>query len=157
MLLSEAATRKRRIDKALARAGWVPAVRYDPHASCDLVVFEEYPTVNDSADYALFHEGASLAIMEAKQLSPGPQKVLQQVQRYVQGLTESPFDFCGFRIPFIYSASNESIWFQDLCDPHSRSQQVRGFHTPAALREMLVTIATGSGKTLTGSELRRSA
>lgn len=157
MLLSEAATRKRRIDKARAGAGWVPAVLYDSHASCDSIAFEEHPTANDPADYALFHEGAPLAIMEAKQLSPGPQKVLQQAQRHAQGLTESLFDFCGFRIPFIYSASDESIWFQDLCDLHSHSQQVCRFHTPAALREMLVAMATGSGKTPTRSELGRSA
>jgi type I site-specific restriction endonuclease len=91
MSLSEAATHKRRIDKAIAGAGWVPAVPYDPHASCDLVVFEEYPTVNDPADYVLFHEGAPPAIMEAKQLSPGLQKVLQQAQRHAQGLDRKPF------------------------------------------------------------------
>jgi type I restriction enzyme R subunit len=146
MTLSEAATRKQRIDKTLAGAGWSPILPYDPHASRDLIAFEEFPTANGPADYALFHEGDPLAIVEAKKLSLGPQNVLLQAQRYAQGLTESPFDFGGFRVPFVYSTNGEIVWFQDLRDPHSRSRQVRKFHTPAALREMLTRdLATAVG------------
>jgi type I restriction enzyme R subunit len=137
MSLPERATRKRWIDRALMEAGWLPIVPYDQRASRDLVVFEEYPTVNGPADYALFHDGQPLAIVEAKRRAIGPQNVLQQAQRYARGLSDSPFNFHGFRVPFVYSTNGEITWFQDLRDPHSRSRQVRKFHTPSALREML--------------------
>ena len=137
MSLPEWATRKRLIDTALKETGWTPIVPHDDHTPRDLVVFEEYPTASGPADYVLFHQGVPLAIVEAKKLGVGPQNVLQQAQRYARGFTDSPFDFHGFRVPFIYSTNGEIIWFQDLRDPLSRSRQVAKFHTPAALREML--------------------
>lgn len=134
---SEAATRKERIDLALTTAGWSPIIRYNGRAPYGKVVLEEYPTANGPADYLLCESGEPLAIVEAKKLGVGPQNVLQQAQRYARGLRHSPFDFNGFHIPFIYSTNGERIFFQDLRDPQSRSREVKRFHTPAALREML--------------------
>jgi len=135
--LSERATRKKRIDQALVHAGWSPILPFDPRASRELVAFEEYPTASGPADYALFSQGQPLAIIEAKRTSTAPQNVLLQAQRYARGLDGSPFDFNGLHVPFVYSTNGESIWFQDLRDPISRSREVQEFHTPAALREML--------------------
>ncbi|MBN1888993.1 MAG: DEAD/DEAH box helicase family protein [Thermoflexales bacterium] len=137
MPLSERATRKSLIDKALTEVGWTPIIPYDAYTSRDLVAFEEYPTANGPADYALFHNDEPLAIVEAKKLGVGPQNVLKQAQRYAQGIADSPFDFDGFRVPFVYSTNGETIWFQDLREPRSRSREVAKFHTPGALRDML--------------------
>jgi len=137
MSLSEWATRKQHVDRALTEAGWVPIVPYDDHTPRNLVVFEEHPTASGPADYALFHTGDPLAIVEAKKLGVGPQNVLKQAQRYAKGLSPSPFDFNGYHVPFIYSTNGKVIWFQDLRNPYSRSRQVAHFHTPAALLEML--------------------
>jgi hypothetical protein len=93
MSLSERATRKQLIDKALEAVGWKPIVRYDPSVSRDLVALEEYPTANDPTDYALFHDGEPLAIVEVKKLAVGPQNVLKQAQRYARRLSPSPFEF----------------------------------------------------------------
>ena len=68
MSLPEHATRKRLIDKALKRAGWSPLIPFDTASPRQLVVFEEYPTANGPADYALFHHRQPLAIVEAKKL-----------------------------------------------------------------------------------------
>ncbi len=137
MPLSEHATRKRLIDRMLQETGWSPIVPFNPHAPRDLVAFEEYPTADGPADYLLFHQNDPLAVVEAKKLAVGPQNVLQQAQRYAAGLSDSPFDFHGYHVPFVYATNGETIWFQDLRDRHSRSRKVRRFHTPAALREML--------------------
>jgi len=137
MSLSEWATRKQHVDRALTEAGWTPIIPHDDHASRDLVVFEEYPPASGPADYALFHNGEPLAVVEAKKLGVGPQNVLKQAQRYAKGLSPSPFDFNGYHVPFIYSTNGKVIWFQDLRVPHSRSRQVAHFHTPDALLEML--------------------
>ncbi len=133
----EQITRKQRIDKALAAAGWELIIPYDTSSSRQLLALEEYPTDNGPADYALFHQNEPLAVVEAKKLTLGPQNVLQQAQRYARGFADSPFNFGEFRIPFAYSTNGEVIWFQDLREPHSRSRPVSKFHTPTALREML--------------------
>lgn len=137
MAANEQATRKQLIDVALRQAGWDPIVSYDQQTSRGLVALTEYPTNNGPADYMLFQNGEPLAVVEAKRRATGAQNVLQQAQRYASGLTDSPFDFQGFGVPFIYSSDGDTTWFQDLRDPHSRSRQVQKFHTPNALREML--------------------
>lgn len=137
MSLSELATRKRLIDQALTAAGWSPILRFDGHAPNGTLALEEYPTANGPADYALFCAGQLIAIVEAKKLAVGAQNVLEQAQRYARGLTNNPFDFNGYRVPFIYSTNGERIYFQDLREPQSRSRDLRHFHTPNALAEML--------------------
>ena len=98
---------------------------------------EEYETDNGPADYALCVDGKVLGIVEAKKLSLGPQNALVQAERYARGVADSPFNFGGFRVPFLYASNGEVIWFRDARDDLNRSRPVRGFHTPNALRELL--------------------
>ena len=137
MSLSEKATRKQLIDKALLSSGWESILRAGTERQRALAALEEYPTDNGPADYALFHREQSLAIVEAKKLAVGPQNVLQQALRYASGIKGSQFNFNGYQVPFVYSTNGELIYFQDLRQPNSRSRQVSKFHTPEALREML--------------------
>jgi len=134
---NERETRKKLIDRALADAGWSPIVRYDDGVPYDSAAVEEYPTANGPVDYALFDHGEPLALVEAKWLGVGPQNVLQQAQRYARGVTDSPFNFNGCRIPFVYSTNGTKFFFQDLRERNSYSREVAAFHTPTALREML--------------------
>ncbi len=55
----------------------------------------------------------------------------------MKGARNTPFDFRGFRVPFLYSTYGEVFWFHDVRDPLNRSRRVATFHTPAALQEML--------------------
>ncbi len=73
MSLSEKATRKQRIDAVLVQAGWEPILRAGTERQRGLAALEEYPTDHGPADYALFHRGQPLAIVEAKKLAVGPQ------------------------------------------------------------------------------------
>ncbi len=52
-------------------------------------------------------------------------------------MTDSPLDFHGFRVPFLYSTNGEDLWFHDIRHPLNSSRRMLGFHTPAALVEML--------------------
>jgi len=81
--------------------------------------------------------GLVLGVVEAKKLSLGPQEVLTQAERYSKGVGESPFNFSGYRVPFLYSTNGEVIWFHDIRHPMNRSRRIDGFHTPAALAEFL--------------------
>ncbi|MFN8636953.1 MAG: DEAD/DEAH box helicase family protein [Chloroflexota bacterium] len=101
------------------------------------MAIEEYPTDNGPADYALCVGGQIVGIVEAKRLAVGPQNVLTQAERYARGVTGSPFDYQGLRVPFLYATNGEVIWHHDVRHPLERSRQLRGFHTPAALTEAL--------------------
>lgn len=135
---SEWLTRKTRVDGMLRAQGWeiapyncfrsVPAGR---------VAVEEFETASGPADYAFCVDGQVLGIVEAKKLSLGPQNVLIQAERYSRGVADSPFDFRGYRVPFLYSTNGEVIWFHNVRDPLETSRRVTQFHTPAALVEKL--------------------
>ena len=132
---SEAETRKRRVEKALGSTGWLPIFDYVRGQSYEFGAVREYETDSGPADYVLFMDGVAVAVVESKRLELGPQNVLVQAQRYARGLRSTPFNFGGFRVPFVYSTNGEVFWFQDLRDSRSRSREVAGFHTPSALRE----------------------
>ena len=131
-------TRQTRINKRLVEAGWGivrkgavrPARFYQQHA------LEEYPTDNGPADYALCADGGVVGIVEAKKLSLGPQNVLVQAERYARGVSQSPFNFRGLRVAFLYSTNGEVIWLHDVRDELNAARRVARFHTPNALREL---------------------
>ena len=136
---SEWLTRKRLIDPKLKAAGW-RIVPFNPNTSldsCERCAIEEFETANGPADYALCVDGRILGIVEAKKLTLGPQSVLTQAERYSKGLTDSPFNYRGYRVPFLYSTNGEVIWHHDVRHELSRSHIITGFHTPDALIERL--------------------
>lgn len=133
---SERQTRKTRIDRRLEALGWKVL---PPGATLGRrpEALSEYETANGPADYALTADGRILGVIEAIRLSRGPQIKLVQAERYARGVTDSPFNFDGLRVPFLYSTNGEVIWFHDVRHPLNRSRRVADFHTPNALREML--------------------
>lgn len=136
---SEWLTRKRLIDPKLKAAGW-SIVPFSPGMSLNSdkrCAVEEYETANGPADYALSVDGRVLGVVEAKKLTLGPQGVLAQAERYCKGLTNSPFNFRGYRVPFLYSTNGEVIWHHDIRHELNRSHIVAQFHTPDALLERI--------------------
>ena len=136
---SEWLTRKRLIDPKLKAAGWnivpfSPGMSLKHHSGCAI---EEFETANGPADYALCVDGVIVGIVEAKKLTLGPQSVLSQAERYSKGLADGPFNFRGFRVPFLYSTNGEGIWYHDIRHERCRSHVVARFHTPDALTERL--------------------
>lgn len=135
---SERTTRQERIDPRLQASGWIvtpyhPAKLlsgYTNHA------ITEYPTANGPADYALVVDGAILGIVEAKKLTVSPSGVLVQAERYSEGVSESPLNCSGFRVPFLYSTNGQTVRFHDVRDALNLSRQIQTFHSPAALREL---------------------
>ncbi len=136
---SERVTRKKRIDPQLKAAGWVisPYQTGMDLSRCNRYALEEFPTENGPADYALCLDGKIVAVIEAKKVTLGPQNVLTQAERYATGISGGPFNYSGFRVPFIYSTNGEIIWYHDLRNPLNRSRTVAKFHTPDALAERL--------------------
>ncbi|MFA5348113.1 MAG: DEAD/DEAH box helicase family protein [Methanoregula sp.] len=136
---SERITRKKRIDPLLKSSGWsvIPYQAGMDLSQINRCALEEFPTDNGPADYALFVNGKIVAVVEAKKVTLGPQNVLSQAERYATGISGSPFNYSGFRVPFIYSTNGEIIWYHDLRNSLNRSRTVAKFHTPDALSERL--------------------
>jgi type I restriction enzyme R subunit len=141
---SEATTRKKRIDKAILKAGWTQIIQFSFNSKYNTAAVEEYPTDSGPADYVLFHDGAPLAVIEGKKVSLAPQNVISQAERYARAFQGSILRFGEYNIPFVYSTNGEEIWFRDLRWKNSRSRQVSEFHRPEALREMLQRDAASS-------------
>ena len=78
-------------------------------------------------------------MLEAKKLSLGPQGVLLQAERYSKGVADSPFNFRGFRVPFLFSTNGEVTWFHDVRHELELSRKVAAFFTPGALAELIET------------------
>jgi type I restriction enzyme R subunit len=134
----ERETRKKLIDPCLLDVGW-KVVPFDSADSKSWIrhAVEEFPTANGPADYALFSEGQIIGIVEAKKQEVGAQNVLNQAKRYSLGVDQSPFDFNGYRVPFLYSTNGHRIWFEDVRRVGSSSREIKRFHTPQALDELL--------------------
>jgi type I restriction enzyme, R subunit len=135
---TEAATRRHRIDPRLKGAGWtVTPYRIDfAYPTVNLAV-EEWPTAAGPADYALHLDGSPAGVVEAKKVTVGPEGVLTQAERYSRGIDVRPRIRGEYGVPFLYSTNGEAIHFHDVRRAQNRSRTVAGFHTPAALREML--------------------
>lgn len=136
---SERQTRSQRIDPQLTAAGWriVPFDAARPLAAYAAHAIEEYPTADGPADYALCVDGRVLGIVEAKKLTVSPRGVLTQAERYSKGVADGPFNFRGYRVPFLYSTNGETVRFHDVRHPLDLSRPIDGFHSPAALRELI--------------------
>ncbi|HBR18626.1 MAG TPA: hypothetical protein DD726_00180 [Phycisphaerales bacterium] len=136
--MNEECTRKQLIDPQLREAGWEilphsPALSLTNYRS---VAITEYPTDNGPADYTLCLDGQLVGVIEAKKQELAAQEVLKQAERYAQGL-KGNFQFNGYGVPFLYSASGQSPWFRDVRHSLNRSRTIARFHTPDAIRELL--------------------
>jgi type I restriction enzyme, R subunit len=135
----EKQTRRQRIDPRLRTAGW-KVLGFDPDmpvSAYGKAAVEEFETANGPADYALCSDGRALGVVEAKKVTLGPQGVLVQAERYSKGIHQVPRYQGEFGAPFLYSTNGEAVWFHDVRDSLNRSRRVSGFHTPAALAELL--------------------
>lgn len=149
--ISEWATRKKLIDAKLVENGWkvVPFDPQKPLSGYNGCAIEEYATAHGPADYALCINGQIVGIVEAKKLTLGPQNVLSQAERYSKGISQQTLQAGEFGVPFLYSTNGEVIWHHDVRHSLNRSRQISNFHTPDALRELLVRDFDAAIKQLT--------
>jgi type I restriction enzyme R subunit len=135
----EKQTRQQRINPRLQAAGW-KVTSFDPAMPLSTygdAAVEEFETRNGPADYALCDDGRALGVVEAKKVTLGPQGVLVQAERYSKGVGQVPRYQGEFGVPFLYSTNGEVVWFHDVRNQLNRSRRVSGFHTPAALNELM--------------------
>ncbi len=139
--MDEARTRRERIDPRLAAAGWTVRpwreVERLPAAALDRCAVTEYPTATGPADYALFAGGRLVAFIEAKRQVVAAAAVLAQAERYSRGVAEPLVSYATGGAPFLYATNGQQVYFEDARRAGYRSRELSGFHTPAALTELL--------------------
>lgn len=124
------------IDKNLESSGWVIQDRKDMniHASLGVVV-REFPTSTGEVDYALFIEGVPVGVIEAKREESGENitSVEEQTARYAGSEFKNVPN--GYKIRFVYEATDKLIRFTDYNDKSFRSRKVFAFHRPETLKK----------------------
>ena len=124
------------IDKNLESSGWVIQDRKDMniHASLGVAV-REFPTSTGEVDYALFIEGVPVVVIEAKREESGENltSVEEQTARYAGSEFKNVPN--GYKIRFVYEATDKLIRFTDYNDKSFRSRKVFAFHRPETLKK----------------------
>jgi type I site-specific restriction endonuclease len=75
-----------------------------------------------------------LGIVEAKKVSVNPKNVLEQAKRYAAGTFHGVGNWDGLRVAFLYASNGEIIWYLDVRPEKRVSRQIKGFHSPKALK-----------------------
>jgi len=132
-------TRRDRIDRRLSKLGWsiVPFRRGMNLGGLNAHAITELETANGPADYVLVHDGALVGVIEAKRLNVDPENVLSQAERYGRGLSNSPWNFEGIRVPFLWSTNGDEIHFRDARHPLNGARGVADYLSPTAIGEQL--------------------
>jgi len=151
---SEAETRKELIDPQLIKAGWKIVDSYDPRL--DIQIVREHPTSSGPADYIFYIGDKTIAGLEAKKESVEPDNVLSQTQRYARDIQNSHYTFGEYHIPFGYSSNGHKIIFRDFRQRGSFSREIKAFHRPAALTNMLGRATDSSEFWLKSNEITHS-
>lgn len=126
------------IDDKLCQSGWViqDLKRLNLTASLGVAV-REFPTSTGEVDYALFVDGKSVGVVEAKQSQAGQSITDVEVQsgRYAN----STFKWVknDYTIRFAYEATDKLIRFTDYKDIKYRSRTVFSFHRPETLFDLI--------------------
>ena len=131
------------IDDKLCQSGWViqDLKRLNLTASLGVAV-REFPTSTGEVDYALFVDGKSVGVVEAKQSQAGQSITDVEVQsgRYAN----STFKWVknDYTIRFAYEATDKLIRFTDYKDIKYRSRTVFSFHRPETLFDLIQQLDT---------------
>ncbi|MEN6350990.1 MAG: DEAD/DEAH box helicase family protein [Syntrophomonas sp.] len=75
--------------------------------------------------------------MEAKKVSTNPQEVLGQSKRYSRSAFEGIGNWDGYRVPLLYSSNGEKTWFLDIRNSRNIRRELKDYHTPAAMKELV--------------------
>lgn len=123
------------IDRMLDQSGWIiqDMKKIDIHASLGVAV-REFPTSTGEVDYALFVDGDPVGVIEAKREEAG--EILTSVEEQSARYANSEFKNVpsGYKIRFVYEATDKLIRFTDYDDIKYRSRKVFSFHRPETLK-----------------------
>ncbi|HHF3127323.1 TPA: type I restriction-modification system endonuclease [Vibrio alginolyticus] len=146
------------IDQQLVDAGWeadTENLRYSkgarPEPNKNRAI-AEWPTKSGPADYALFMGMTLVATIEAKKSAKNVYGAIDQAKRYAKGIHNLPSNvevanYNEFLVPVVFATNGRAylkqlkqesgIWFLDVRDNTNRRKALKGWYTPAELKEYL--------------------
>ncbi|MGH7325284.1 MAG: DEAD/DEAH box helicase family protein, partial [Candidatus Rokuibacteriota bacterium] len=130
---------RKRIDLALAAAGWVVQDREAMNVTAGLgVAVREFKLATGCgyADYMLFVGGRAVGVVEAKPVGHTLIGVEPQAERYADGLPQE-LKAPVRPLPFLYLSTGEITQFTNLLDPNPRSREIYHVHRPETIAEWL--------------------
>lgn len=147
------------IDNKLAESWWA-VVNRDERSDYYISYAVREFIVNDSKrpDYLLFLNGKAIGVVEAKREENDlKEEVEAQADRYTKLLPSWVASYKMYdNLPISYITNGKTIKFKDLRDSESKYVEVKNFHTPKELSEMLGVTEKYSGlPTLADSTLMK--
>jgi len=127
---------RQQIDEFLDALGWVVQDKedFDPRVSRGIARREfSLEGGGGRADYLLFVDRAVVGVIEAKHEGHTLSGVLEQSQKYIDGIPATFLKGGGKDAPFAYESTGTETYFRDMRDPHPRSRSVFSFHRPETL------------------------
>lgn len=146
------------IDQQLVDAGWeadTENLRYSkgarPEPNKNRAI-AEWPTKSGPADYALFIGMTLVATIEVKKSAKNVYGAVDQAKRYAKGIDHLPSSvevtqYNEFLVPVVFATNGRAylkqlkqesgIWFLDVRDNTNRRKALKGWYTPAELKEYL--------------------
>ena len=124
------------IDKQLNDCGWIIQDKKQLNLNASLgVAIRKYNTQDGKElDYALFVEGKSVGVIEAKAEDKGFQLI--QAENQSKDYADSKLKHLNNEpLPFVFESTGALTRFTDYRDPKPRSRSVFTFHRPETFRE----------------------
>ena len=127
-----------KIDKQLKEVGWeiVSRNEYVPFEA--LAVKEALMQGNTESDYLLFVDNKAIAVVEAKkEENELGEIVAEQAENYAV----NPQNWYGLwfekKIPLVYLANGNKIYFKNMLDPDSEYEELTAFHSPKKMLRLI--------------------
>jgi type I restriction enzyme R subunit len=132
---------RKRIDSALAEAGWFVQDRKEAnlYASRGVAVREvSLKRGHGEADYLLYVDGKAAGAIEAKPVGTTLTGVERQSEKYAEGMRDK-IPSHDASLTFLYESTGVESRFTNRRDPYPRSRAVTTFHRPETLARWLQT------------------
>lgn len=127
-----------KIDKQLIDAGWDIVARDEYIPGSTSAVKEALMQGNRESDYLLFVDDKAIAVVEAKrEENPLGDDVERQAEHYAN----NPQNWYGLwflnRIPLVYLANGQKIYFKNMLLPDSDYVELSEMHTPKKMLQII--------------------
>ena len=127
-----------KIDKQLTAAGWDIVARDEYVPQSTSAVKEALMQGNTESDYLLFVDDKAIAIVEAKR-EENP--LGEDVHRQAEDYASHPRSWYGLwfpnRIPLVYVANGNKIFFKNMLQPDSDYAELAEMHSPKKMLQLI--------------------
>ena len=127
-----------KIDKQLNNAGWGIIARNEYLPNSTVAVKEALMKGNTESDYLLFIDGKAIAVVEAKKEA---NNLSADVAAQAEFYSANPQDWYALwikgRIPLVYLANGNKIYFKNMLIPDSEYEELSAMHSPKKMLQLI--------------------